>query len=347
VLLVPHLDVDHASGRDLLWCASFDLAWRALSRVVGGPISLRYPQGVDAIEADRAMSLVRALDASPVREEVAPPAWYLALAGEHTRAWVEDAERRLRERFGELQAAFFPAAPQPGLLVAYAYADVHLPFSLPFAPVAEGMFFAGVPVAGFGVWDPASSEERSAYQARVAQVLVHHHRFAFEYDPERAHEDEGPSEEFVIELESSNLDGRVIVACCMPERSLAGTVALTLSRLRDDVAARPDARLRTQEKLHIPCIDLDETRRYGELYGQGIDNPGFEQHVFGEVLERVRFVLDEGGARVISEALFGGLSLPPRSFLCTDPFLVLVLRRGARLPFLALWVETAEALRKR
>ena len=45
-----------------------------------------------------------------------------------------------------------------------------------------------------------------------AQVLVHHHRFPFEYDPEGLHEDEGPSEEFVIELETANRDGRVIVA---------------------------------------------------------------------------------------------------------------------------------------
>jgi hypothetical protein len=345
-LVVPHLDVDHARGRDMVWCASFDLAWRALCDVLGGPAELRLQRGVDRLENDRALSLVRALNASPIRGDVALPESYLALAGEHTEAWVERARTLLRDRFGDADATLFPSAPTPGFLVAYAYADVRLPFTVPFAPVQGGMSFDGTQVDGFGVWDPASEAERALFHARVEQVVVHHHRFPFESDPEGLHEDEGPSEEFVIELETANRDGRVIVACVLPERTLAGTVAVALSRLRDDAVSVPGARLREQEKLRVPCIDFDATRRYGELRGRGLDNPGFPRHLFGEVLERVHFVLDQGGARVISEALFGGLSLPPRTFDCSYPFLVMVLRRGASMPFLAVWVETAALLRK-
>ena len=339
--IVPHLDVEHASGRDLVWCASFDLAWRALRDVVGGPIDLR-PGPADNYPSLR---LTRALNDSRVRGDVARPDWYLALAGEHTAEWVEHAQQLLRERHAE--TALFPTTPMPGQLVAYANADVRLPFAVPFATVREGLRFAGTEVEGFGVWDPYDEAERALYDERVRQVLVHHHRFAFEYDPEGLRDDEGPIEEFVIELETADRDASVIVACFLPERTFAGTVGLTMSRLRDDAATQPDGRLQTQEKLRIPCVDFDAVRRYPELYGRGIENAGFEQHQFGETLERVHFVLDEGGARVFSEALFGGLSLPPRSFLCNDPFLVMVLRRGARMPFLAAWVETSDPLRKR
>jgi hypothetical protein len=38
---------------------------------------------------------------------------------------------------------------------------------------------------------------------------------------------------------------------------------------------------------------------------------------------------------------------PPREFVCRSPFLVMLLRRGAPLPFLAVWVETAALLRRR
>lgn len=342
--IVPQLDVEHARGRDLVWCASFDLAWRALCDAVGGPIALK-PDPTGGAEYDRALSFVRALNASLVREDVALPNWCVALAGEHTEEWVERAQELLRAR--QAETTLFPGTPNPGLLVAYAYADVHLPFETPFASVQGGMHFKGTAVHGFGVWDPYNDAERALYEARVRQVLIHHHRFAFEYDPDDLHEDDGPSEEFVIELETSQKDSRVIVACCVPERTFAGTVALTMSRLRDDAASQPDARLRSEEKLRVPSLDFDATRRHPELHGRGILNRGFEAHIFGETLERVCFVLDEGGARVVSEALFGGLSLPPRSFVCTDPFLVMVMRRGARMPFLAAWVETAELLRKR
>jgi hypothetical protein len=344
-LVVPHLDVEHARGRDMLWCASLDLAWRALSDVIGGPVALAPSQG--GVEHDRALSLVRALDASSIRADVALPSWCLALGGEHTEDWVKRAQALLRERFGDAETSMFPSTPLPGQLVAYAYSDVRMPFAVPFAPVQGGLRFEGVDVEGFGVWDPAAESERSMYEARVGQVLVHHHRFAFEYDPDGTHEDDGPSEEFVIELEPTDRSGRIIVACFLPERTFAGSVALTMARLRDDAADQPGARLLTQEKLRIPCVDLDASRRYAELYGRGITNAGFERHVFGDVMERVRFVLDEGGARAISEALFGGLSLPPRSFVCNYPFLVMLLKRGAPMPFLALWVETAEPLRKR
>ena len=346
-LLVPHLAVEHAPGRDLVWCASLDLAWRALREVVGEPPSLAPPGGVGGVELDRALSLVRALNASAVREDVAPAAWALALAGEHTADWVARAEAALRERFGDVERPSFPHAPQPGQLVAYAYANVRLPFAVPFAPVRAGLRFAGKDVDAFGIGRAASPAAWPQVEAQVAQVLVHHHRFAFEYDPDQAHEDDGPSEEWVLELQPADRDGRVIVACVLPERTFEGTVAVTLGRLREDAADQPDARLQSGEKLQIPCLDLDVERRYPELHGRALENEGHTPHAFGEVLERVRFTLDEGGARVVSEAVFGGLSLPPRSFVCQSPFLVMVLRRGARLPFLAAWVETAAPLRRR
>ena len=137
----------------------------------------------------------RALDASPIRADVALPSWYLALGGEHTEDWVKRAQALLRERFGDGETSMFPSTPLPGQLVAYAYSDVRMPFTVPFAPVQGGLRFEGVDVEGFGVWDPAAESERSMYEARVGQVLVHHHRFAFEYDPDGTHEDDGPSDD--------------------------------------------------------------------------------------------------------------------------------------------------------
>jgi len=94
----------------------------------------------------------------------------------------------------------------------------------------------------------------------------------------------------------------------------------------------------------VPCIDFDLTRKYDELYEKPLANPGFEEQAFGDVLQRIRFRLDEGGASLVSEAKLGGLSLPPRTLVCDGPFLVMVLRRGTTVPTLALWIETPELL---
>ena len=125
---------------------------------------------------------------------------------------------------------------------------------------------------------------------------------------------------------------------------MAASVQWALARLRDDLSNVPEARLGAQERLEVPCVDFDLTRRYGELEGQAMACPALGAQAFGEVLERVRFRLDDGGALLRSEARLGGLCLPPRSMVCHPPFLVLLVRRGSPVPFLALWIETPALL---
>ncbi|WP_437729996.1 hypothetical protein [Sorangium sp. So ce1335] len=107
------------------------------------------------------------------------------------------------------------------------------------------------------------------------------------------------------------------------------------ARLRDPL----DASL--VPALAIPRLRLDLEGGFGELVGRPLLGEALRGKRFGEAKQRVQFHLNEGGAGATAEAVVGSYGLPPpRSFLVTAPFLVLLQRRGARAPYLAAWVES-------
>jgi hypothetical protein len=61
-------------------------------------------------------------------------------------------------------------------------------------------------------------------------------------------------------------------------------------------------------------------------------------------MQDIRFRLDEGGVALQTEARLRGLCLPPRDLVCNRAFLVLLLRRGSAVPYLAAWIENDEIL---
>jgi len=151
-------------------------------------------------------------------------------------------------------------------------------------------------------------------------------------------------DQFVVELMTNRPSERLVIASIAWEPTLGQTIARVISLLDRHGADHPQARLSAAERLEIPIIDLDRTHRYAELFGRQVTNPPLSGQQFGEVVERVRFRLDEGGVFVESEAIGRGLCLPPRELVFSSPFLVLILRRGARVPQFALWVDNDDVL---
>lgn len=335
---------------------------------VGDEVRLSAPANKASVQNDRALSFLRELNSSRVRPSVVCPEDAVALGGVQDDAFLQAATAMLTARFGSGIEALIPSA-HAERLGAIAVSAMSVPFLVPFDRRAGGLRFRGRSVDGFGIWGLRSDAKVIEAQALCEQVVVHHHRFAFEYDPDGEFEAQGPAEEFVVELLSPQSEYRVIIGCGLPERTLAGTVELMLSRLSagsyptsetnrsplgqgttpDDrpsthgqATEAPEGRLRAGEKLVIPVLDLDQQARFEHVRGRGIDHPRFAAHRFGDVVQRVKLELNEGGASVRTAALFTGLNLPPRSFVCDAPFLVLVVRRGSAVPFLVAWVETAD-----
>lgn len=344
--IVPTIHARHQRGRNLIWCAALDIAWLEACAALGGPVEL-----LDSGGEDPAALLVRALNQSPVTRNVIDSDACVTLAGLDTLDLVQRIDRELSSRFGAAaDARLFDRVPHPDLLVAYAYMAKSWVFPAPLMRSFSGIKFrCEAQVETFGLWQ-REGVSREITEKRLQEVLVHYFQHltedAIKENFDREPEDDDPVDEFVVEIRTNDVLDRLVIAECVPRTTLAATVQWAIEKLRDDVDADPRARLELDrlERFEVPCIDFDLERAYGELRYKKIKNEGFEAQSLGDVVERIKFSLNEGGARLSAEARIGGLSSPPRLMVCNVPFLVMVLRQGETVPCLAIWVANPSLL---
>jgi len=329
------LETPHTKEKNIVWSAGMAIAWKELVALAGGPIVLAAP-GDDA-----AASITRALNASPVDRSVVDEASCVARAGFQTDGFLQEVEDEIARKFAEPSPSQLPTRAAPDLFIAYAYLQQRMAFELPLYRTSSPLQFRGAIVESFGLWH----KEPADWAALSRQVRVHHPCYT-EADVEQMTDAEYDVvyDEFVVELQTTRPSDRLIVALLSPGPTLGDTVARAVSMLDRHAADHPQAQLGTREKLEVPIVDVDLTRRYDELFGRRVENPRLSRQHFGEVLEHLRFRLDEGGALLQTEAVGRGLCLPPRELICHSPFLVMVLRRDVRLPMFALWVENGDVL---
>ncbi len=107
--------------------------------------------------------------------------------------------------------------------------------------------------------------------------------------------------------------------------------------------------------LMIPEMAFDLTRRYSELIGRHLD-PANEtiakDLTLLDAAQTIRFRMDEQGVKLRSSAQmsFGcSAAIPPhisRWMVFDGPFLLMLQRENAPLPYFAAWIATTELLRK-
>lgn len=298
----------HVPGKDLVFCVLLALAWRKLQDRFG---PLRFdPQPA---VADRLNRLHLA--------DVVDPAWVVVGAGFGAEGILEQLSREMRAKFPDNDARYLPSSLLPDALLAYGYLCRDLRFPTPFA--VKDHVFQGQWVRAFGINkgpDPKGP-------ARRAQVVAH---------------DYVSPGEFVIELRADDADDRILIAQIPPCDQLGVTVGEALDRL--ERLPLEQRSLTEDDTLSIPQLTFEEERCFDELIGRPLCNDGLRGMPFDEVKQRVKLKLDEAGASVRAEAVMIGFGPPPppkgRDFCVGGPFLLMLIRRSATMPYLALWVET-------
>jgi hypothetical protein len=332
------LAVEHAPELNLVWSAALAVAWKELVAMAGGPIELA---GGEADHA--AAATVRALNGSSIDRTVVDETACIARAGFQSETFLADLRREVTQKLGEAAATGLPEEPATGLFMAYAQLAQRMAFVLPFYRSAWPLHFRGCVVHSFGLWE--RDVDGFDFDALTRQVRVHHPCYTAE-DVERMSDEEYDTmyDDSVVELLTTRPDDRLILALLKPGRTLGDTVTRAMSFVDRHPADHPHARLDRRERLEVPIVDVDVTRRHQELFGRHVRNALLRGQQFGEVLEEVRFRLDEGGATLESRAMARGLSLPPRDLDFSLPFLVMVARRGTPAPMFALWVDNDDVM---
>ncbi len=318
--VVPVLEAGHADGRNLLWCITLPLAWDAMAKdirdpnptLVGGP------------------AYVAQLNARTTGKDLLKDSWYVAVSG----SIGEGVARRVREQM----AAKFPGVPVPIEIpetgdplqyVAFAYLRRLLKFNTPFERYPEEFRFDGRSVSAFGL------RAHGPRAAAMSQVLIHTY---------------ASPQDFTVELATSSEDDRLVLARLPRKATLIETVRAALGR----APVGGGKAMESQDEFRVPCFNFDLHWNFAELerkkfvQGTGIGD------TLTEAFQVNQFLLDENGVKLVSYAKLSYSMVdveetpppppPPKKLICDGPFLFLMLRKGAPLPYFAMWIENAELL---
>lgn len=340
--IAPHLSVKLVPECNLLWCGTFQMAWNECVKLTGGPLRF-VPDAPLAADMNR----------QEFRREYADESNCVVVADFVRNDVYGQIERALRAKASPSDYASHQPdrthAVRPQDIVAYAYLQTDLRFPLPFERLDNRLTFLGTRVAAFGIGPERKTDQERLYP----QVWIHEYR---------------DRNDFVVELDSGHQGDRLILAKIKPGETLLATIQGVEKRLVTLPASRNPACLTEKQKeqvqqhigisgdvLMIPKMAFDLTRRYSELIGRFLVPA--RKSIAGDLqlqdaVQTIRFEMDERGVelRSSSQMSFGCSATPSppnnRWMVFDGPFLLMLQREKAPLPYFAVWIANTGLLQE-
>lgn len=244
----------------------------------------------------------------------------LAMAGLVRDGIVPRIRSGLKERFYVDMPDPGPLAP--GSAVVCGYLRKSLPFEVLFEPRYGTMTFAGgrKRVSAFGINQDSTYPEVERALAQVTAWSA------------------GQEGDVVLEFAVKGGRDRLLLAMVAPGATLEETWRRALQATED----LPGEVLGAGCDLAVPRMNFEVSHRFREILGGSCPGVLSGQGI-SEARQTIRFSLDEGGAEVASHALIATLGVPS-SIVLDRPFLVALLEKGRRDPYLLLWIANDELL---
>jgi hypothetical protein len=335
--VVPTLDSPLPEGKNVIWCATFQMAWDRLKNdVAGGPVRVTNAEAL----ADR-------LNRAGLSAHDLPDNSYYAAAGFVEDGIVDTIRREMQTRFDKEPLGLDAAG---NVIVAYAYLRASVPFALPYFENDEDFLFTDsqgrdTAVSSFGL----RAKDKSAYDLREqVDILYTNHDDGAD---SRRGEPRSPVMEFALDLCRDSKPNQVIVAC-VPRQE---TLAATLQYMEQKTAAYPKDRYRhnlaDESQLLVPNLNWSLDHHFAELEGadKQLLNRELQGTYIAAAMQTIDFRLDRSGVELDSEARVqakSSRSKRPAHYLFNRPFLIVVKKRDAGQPFFVMWVDNAELLCK-
>lgn len=253
---------------------------------------------------------------------------YVALAGFVKEGIHQKIRDALTAKFGSsnVPAPILDKSSIEDHLVAYAYMFKRLEFAVPFERIDDGFNFSGVKVLAFGMAGEKPIHAKMAPQAIILDLRDFN--------------------DFVVELKTKSMQDRLILAKIQPGKTLSETIRMVDDRIR---AGRPE-KCGPEDELGVPKFNLDIIRTYSEIERTelAVGNPKVGRGAFvTSAKQTIRFRMDEKGVVLKSQAhVIVGRSLY-RCLVFDKPFLLMLKRTNAKVPYFAMWVDNPEVLVRR
>lgn len=322
-VIVATLDEKIAPDKSAIWCAAFQASWKAQQADMAEKKILLEgsPALADALNA-----------AADPRPHVPADSLYIA------HGWTQDG---IVERIGRELAAQFPGASPPpalndvaeGSFVAFAHLQASLKFQLAFTEGKEPLTFTDgtgqvTPVTWFGVTPP------------VPYQLLQQPRVLFL----QRNEETRSLESFAIDLDRASNPLQVVVA----RIDRRATLGETFDEVQKRIAANPPDEwaqdVGPNDRLAVPNFVFRIQHRFRELEHRSYLNASLPGQRVDVAWQDLDFRLDRNGVELKAQ---GGRRMQSMStyYELDRPFLLYVMKRGASVPLLVMWVDNAELMR--
>lgn len=311
--LTPDLEEALPAGKNVLWCATFQMAWDAACRRLGRPIRLQPASGLADYLNRNSFDRRWVDDASVFIAEGGVDDGILT----KINAGVGKKAGRAAQLIGRLRKL-----SEPGDTVFFAMLDKNLRFVHPFGKLGSWKLGdRAVPWFGF------TPEQEKAGPLRK-QVLVHHYV---------------TKDDFVIELLSKDTGDQLLLAKLSTSPGSAAELSRNIfKRLQ---ANPPEAVF--NDLLAVPNVVADESAEFSQIQGRTVVGKNLFVRT---ALQKVNFRMDEKGVKLHSEAAVSFACsaherVKPRLMMLTPPFALILKRRNAPQPYFVAWFANADLLR--
>ena len=323
--IVPTLDTSLQPGKNAIWCASFQAAWKTLQSDVAK----------EPVELEGAQETCARLNGCPA-PEVPKGALYTA-AGWVQKGILETIRHEMAAQFPKSVAPKFPDVAENSV-IAYGYLESKCKFTIPYFDNTNPITFtdsAGTTnkIRTFGIRLYDDPMRRSLRK----QVNVFVSKGSLKQRPD----------DFVVDLCRDSKDTQVVFACI----PFGGSLSEILASVETDIASAPQDDLYHGElggsgELLVPEIAYRLVHEFEDLKGRSFLNAPLAGQRMDVALQDVMFRLDSSGTELVSHAVMKAKGLVQYPMIGDKPFLIYLKKRGAALPYFVMWVDNSELLTK-
>lgn len=325
--IVATLDTPMEPGKNVIWCAAFQCAWKALQEdVVGEPVRLT---GGGA--------LVASLNSADDPSAHMPDSCVYRAAGLVADGILAKIRSDMKSKFPDRAPPELPYDSRKLAAVAYAYLRVSSPFGVPYR---EGsMLFTGgagkaTMVDAFGRGD---NELDAKLTSQPSLLFCKMRPVEDPFDDDREE-----MVEFAVDLDRHSSPHQIVVAS-IPR---AKTLADAYKHVQRAISESDNKTAYLDGKLLVPKLHWRIIHRFADLEGRTFENKSLRMLYIDVAREDITFRLDHRGAELAAEAVVGVAFSVPTPYVFKGPFLIYMKARDSDMPYFVMWVDNDELLTK-
>ncbi|MCF7795140.1 hypothetical protein K9M50_02175 [Patescibacteria group bacterium] len=159
--------------------------------------------------------------------------------------------------------------------------------------------------------------------------------------------DYSSDDKFIISLKLKNDEDQLILAKGYDMESPLTVVNKLKQSDMENLTTLDDS-----DNFEAPNLYLDHHRDYVELTNRYLANKGFEEYFIAQMMENIKFTMNEKGAKAENEAVIMMTqsmkidSEKPKNFILDKPYWVIMKRKNSKNPYFILGVNNVELMKK-